>query len=180
MARIACPGCKKLYSVPDTAAGQAATCKACGKKFRIGNARPKAAAKLSAKEASPTKSIPSKQPQPAATSLPDLNADDGFWDDEIPEPTTSVVSQPFPTPISQAESPNKSSKTKPKKKKKMAIRWGFDWGKVGGGLLTFLVASGITLGLMEATGRIYFWPAGVAVVGLFTALSGLMGEEGVW
>jgi hypothetical protein len=69
---------------------------------------------------------------------------------------------------------------KKKRKKFRGIKWGFDWGKVGGGGLTFLIAGGITLALVVTTGRLYFWPAGIAVVGLFTCLSGLMGEEGIW
>jgi hypothetical protein len=61
----------------------------------------------------------------------------------------------------------------------MGFRWGFQWGKVGSGAVMFLIGGGITLvGLLG--GRLIIWPAALAVVGLFTMLSGLIGEEGVW
>ncbi len=62
---------------------------------------------------------------------------------------------------------------------KKKVRWGFQWGKVGTGLVMLLVGGGISLGLWQ-TGIISFWAIGAAVVGLFTTLSGLIGEEGVW
>lgn len=58
-------------------------------------------------------------------------------------------------------------------------RWGFQWGKVGSGAVMLLIGGGISLALWEA-GYINFWAAGLAVVGLLTMLSGLIGEEGVW
>src|SRR5215469_9769257 len=67
----------------------------------------------------------------------------------------------------------------PMAKKKKGVRWGFDWGKVATGGLMLLVGGGITLvGLLF--GRIIIWPAILAVVGLFTMINGLMGEEGIW
>ncbi len=60
------------------------------------------------------------------------------------------------------------------------FRWGFQWWKVASGGLAFLLGGGITLVGCCLTGRIFFWPLGIAVVGLFTMLSGLMGEEGIW
>ena len=177
MARIACPGCSKQYNVPDSAAGQTATCKACGKKFRINKVTKKSTAKQAKQQPSQAKRAPAEIQQPAMVSLPEVKADDDFWDDDIPEPTTSVVKEPIPAQTSRNSSPSKPTKPKPKKKKK-EIRWGFDWGKVGGGLGTFLVAGGITLALMETTGRIYFWPAGVAIVGLFTRVIRFDGRRG--
>jgi hypothetical protein len=60
------------------------------------------------------------------------------------------------------------------------FRWGFQWGKVGSGALMLLVGGGITSAGWLAAGRISLWAAGLAIVGLFTMLSGLTGEEGVW
>ncbi len=63
--------------------------------------------------------------------------------------------------------------------KKGGFRWGFQWGKVATGGLMFLVGGGIALAGWFA-GVLIVWAAVVAVVGLFTMLSGLMGEEGIW
>jgi hypothetical protein len=63
--------------------------------------------------------------------------------------------------------------------KKKGFRWGFQWGKVGSGAVMLLVGGGISLALWQ-TGTISFWLIGLAVVGAFTMLSGLMGEEGIW
>lgn len=64
--------------------------------------------------------------------------------------------------------------------KKRRVRWGFQWGKVASGGLMLLVFGGITLAAWLATGWINLWLVGLAVVGFFTMLSGLMGEEGIW
>jgi hypothetical protein len=61
----------------------------------------------------------------------------------------------------------------------MGIRWGFQWGKVGSGALMLLVGGGILLASL-CFGHISTWGAITATVGLFTMLSGLMGEEGIW
>ena len=65
---------------------------------------------------------------------------------------------------------------KKRAKKESSFQWGFDGGKFIGGLLTFLIAGGITVALVMTTGYLYFWPAGIAIAGLFSALSGLMGD----
>jgi hypothetical protein len=188
MPTIACPGCGKQYKVQASAAGQVAKC-GCGKRFRLAaaplsapatvtaSAAPAAAVKI--KTAVATKATPPKSP---ATT-----ANDDFWDEALKEET---VARPVTTPTPVATAPSARTPTagsKPqaavpskKKKKRKAIRWGFDWGKVAGGALTFLIAGGITVGLVVTTGYLYFWPAGIAIVGFFTMLSGLMGEEGVW
>ena len=87
--------------------------------------------------------------------------------------------------ISKSAGPNTAKSladAKPKKKRKKSAgpRWGFDWGKVAGGLVAFLAFGGITAAMFMSTGRISIYLAGCAVVGLFTALNGLMGEEGIW
>jgi hypothetical protein len=64
-------------------------------------------------------------------------------------------------------------------KKKKPFRWGFQWGKVASGGVMFLIGGGISLALW-AGGVVSLWPVGLAAVGLFTMLSGLMGDEGVW
>lgn len=61
----------------------------------------------------------------------------------------------------------------------MGVRWGFQWGKVGAGAVMLLVGGGISL-VLWAGHVISFWAVGTAVVGLFTMLNGLMGEDGVW
>ena len=63
--------------------------------------------------------------------------------------------------------------------KKGGFRWGFEWGKVGSGALMLLAGGGIAFAGWLA-GVISVWALGLAVVGLITMLSGLMGEEGVW
>lgn len=62
----------------------------------------------------------------------------------------------------------------------MGFRWGFQWWKVGSGAAMFLIGGGITLAILIGTGRLFFWPATIAVIGLFTMISGLIGEESVW
>jgi hypothetical protein len=62
----------------------------------------------------------------------------------------------------------------------MGFRWGFQWGKVAAGGGMFLIGGGISLVLWLAADTISMYAAGLAVVGLFTMLSGLMGEEGIW
>ncbi len=64
-------------------------------------------------------------------------------------------------------------------KKKGGFRWGFKWGQVGSGGLMFLGGGGVAL-VAYLGGVIWFWPIGIAIVGLFIMLGGLMGEEGVW
>jgi len=198
MPTIACPGCGKKYSVPAAAAGQVAKC-ACGKQFRLSAVKRPIAAVSTAGVSSIAPSPPSTaktsaaatavapaavRPRPAAT--PAKKAPDDFWDDALREEQSAKVIPTAPRPEPAATSlspPTAQPDGDPKKKKKKkgnGVRWGADWGKVGGGLLTFLIAGGITTGLIFTTGRIFFWPAGIAIVGLFTALSGLMGEEGIW
>jgi len=63
--------------------------------------------------------------------------------------------------------------------KKPGVRWGFQWGKVGSGLVMLLAGAGISFALWQ-DGRINLWACGLAVVGLFTMINGLMGEEGIW
>jgi hypothetical protein len=60
------------------------------------------------------------------------------------------------------------------------VRWGADWGKVGVGLATFVLAGGLDLFLVMSAGRLNIWLAVVAVGGLITCINGLMGEEGIW
>ena len=60
------------------------------------------------------------------------------------------------------------------------MKWGFQWGKVGSGAVLFLIGAVISLVLFFGAGRVNLWAAGAMVVGFFTMLSGLIGEEGVW
>lgn len=85
-----------------------------------------------------------------------------------------------PIPAAKPYSYFEEAKEENRAAKKKRVIWGADWAKVGGGAMTFLVAGGITVGLVITTGYLYFWPAGIAVAGLLTCLSGLIGEEGVW
>lgn len=60
------------------------------------------------------------------------------------------------------------------------MKWGFQWGKMFSGGATFLVAGGFTLAFLLATGRLLLATTGIAVIGFFVMLPGLMGEEGIW
>jgi hypothetical protein len=191
MPTVTCPGCQKQYKLPDTAAGQVASCK-CGKKFRIAAPAPAAAA-TKASTASATAVAPKSpaavaSPPKPAPAIQKTTPTDDFWDKALSEPV-AVEAPPWPKPApaigsrSYTAPPDrrrrpadevKKQKTKPK------VRWGFDWGKVGAGLLTFLIAGGIDLFLVMSVGRLNIWLAVVAVGGLITCLNGLMGEEGVW
>jgi len=191
----ACPGCGKQYKLPAaTAAGQVAKCTACGKRFRLGPARvPVASAKAKQPQtkSAPTSRLPSSPPKSRrADPVAAVAASDAFWDDVLGDESTAkptASANPAPamhaaaSPVSKPTSPHQQpSEGKPKKRKKKKIRWGFQWEKVIGGGVTFLIAGGITIGLIISTGYLFYWPAGVAVVGFFTMLSGLMGEEGIW
>jgi hypothetical protein len=176
MPTVTCPGCQKQYKLPDTAAGQVASCK-CGKRFRVGGAAP-----VAASTEAPSAPQTSAKPDVAKAAAPTQG--DDFWDKALSEPVKmEAPPPPKPAPkIGAATAPpdrrRKSEwdfeETTPK------VRWGFDWGKVAAGGLTFLIAGSITVGLVITTGYLYFWPAGIAIVGLFTMLTGLMGEEGIW
>lgn len=63
--------------------------------------------------------------------------------------------------------------------KKKGFRWGFDWTKVASGAGMFLIGGGVTLAGWFA-GWISTWAVILAIVGFFTMLNGLMGEDGVW
>ncbi len=62
----------------------------------------------------------------------------------------------------------------------MRYRWGFQWGKVATGASMFFVGGGISLALWLGAHMVNHWAAGIAIVGFFTMLSGLVGEEGIW
>jgi hypothetical protein len=157
---------------------------------------PSAKATPSPKAVSSAKAAPSPKAAPAAVkreSKPAADRSDDFWDDTLgkgvsaelaPPPRANVASQSAAaSDASRGAAPAKSDAPKKKKKKRKessGVRWGFDWGKVAGGLVAFLVFGGITAAIAMSTGRIVIYTAGAAIVGLFTMLSGLMGEEGIW
>jgi hypothetical protein len=198
---IACPGCGKQYKVADTVAGQVAKC-ACGKRFRLGSSPVAAAASAPTKSpaavpTAPTKAVAaSTQAKRAPVKAPaSVSANDDFWDDALaiadapkqapttatPATSTSTAKNLSGTAVPAAPKSNSTDQTKKKKRKKTGgVRWGFDWGKVVGGLGTFLIFGGITAAMAMTTGRISIYLAALAVVGLFTMLNGLMGEEGIW
>ena len=111
MPSINCPGCKKQYTVPVTAAGQTATCKACGKRFRLG-----------AVEAKPKKVGAAA---PAARPEPQPAPDDAFWDeaisDDVAVEAPTQVARPDYSELKQAAVVEIEAQRKPKK------RWGFQW-----------------------------------------------------
>jgi hypothetical protein len=214
MPAVTCPGCQKKYNLPESAAGQVASCK-CGKRFRVGGASapaaasqtPAAAKALAAGKSAPaaarpqsavatagasakaaTAAAPAAKPSAAAAPVKSLapsapSKKDNFWDDALPAPARPAPAAAKPAAkvgAAAAALPDRRKRPDAPPPKQKKVRWGFDWGKVGGGLLTLVVAGGITAALLFSTGRIYLWPAIIAVGGLFTALSGLMGEEGVW
>lgn len=194
MPTVICPGCQKQYNLPAMAAGQTANCK-CGKRFRVDAGAPSSTTTSTAappqRSAKPVGATASK-PQPvaakpeAAVARPAkvVAAKDDFWDAALNEPVKAPppVVAPAPRIGSAAHTalPDKRRRPADEVKPKKKVAWGADWAKVGGGLTTFLIAGGITAGLLFTTGRLFFWPAGIAVVGLFTCLSGLIGEEGIW
>ena len=57
--------------------------------------------------------------------------------------------------------------------------WGFKWPQVIAGLGMLAVGGGVGL-VGWLSGYIVVWAVVTAVIGLFTLLSGLIGEEGVW
>jgi hypothetical protein len=192
---IACPGCGKKYNLSESAAGQVATCK-CGKRFKVGAAAPKAAsahaaapskssaAAAAVKALSKSKPVAVAKTAHAAKAAPAASAaaivaDDDFWDEGLKTVTVAKEPEPPPPALKTVEkSAAASGKKKPKAEKR--VRWGFDWGRVVGGGLSFLLFGGLSALLFMTTGRIKLLLIIPAVGGLFTALSGLMGEEGIW
>jgi hypothetical protein len=185
MPSVTCPGCQKQYKLPDTAVGQVANCK-CGKRFRVGGGVASAAVAAGTSASAKAGAVAAAKPQPAAAVPAKSSAkDDDFWDKALSEPVKSlepVAPKPVAVIGSHAHTalPDRRRRPEVEAADQPKVRWGFDWGKVGGGLATFLIAGGITIGLLVATDRLYIWPAVVAGGGLITCLSGLMGEEGVW
>jgi len=194
---IACPGCGEQYKLPATAAGQVAKC-ACGKRFRLGPARATkpSASPVSSKPKTASAAPAASRPKPRRTDpVEAVAASDAFWVDVLGEesaakpvaasaPAASGESTPavrVPNQVAKPAVPQRENRLKkPQKRKEKKVRWGFQWEKVVGGGVTFLIAGGITLVGILATGYISLWIVGIAVVGLFTMLSGLMGEEGIW
>lgn len=187
MPQVACPGCQKTYKVPDGTSA-VATCKACGKKFRIGaKTTPKkatTAAKVAAKSTSPTKRkspAKPKPPQPVVAAAAKPAANDSFWDDaldesfEVEAPANETVNPMATAALAAAE----AKANKPVKK----VRWGFQWEKFFAGLAAFVLGGGAAAFLIITTGRINRLTLALVVVafgGVFTMISGLMGEEGIW
>jgi len=205
---IACPGCGKKYNLPESAAGQVAACK-CGKRFKVGATASKAvpAPSVAVKSpatgvrktstAAPAKAVSKPQSVAVAKSKPVAAAktatvakaapaaaiaaaNDDFWDEAVtvakePEPRPSALPKPSSNPV------DKAAKKKPAKEKR--VRWGFDWGKVAVGLVSFVFFGGLAILLVMSTGRFSrstVYLAVPAIGGLITALSGLMGEDGIW
>jgi len=196
---IACPGCGKQYKVADSAAGQVAKC-ACGKRFRLGSSPVPAASSAPTKSTAVVSTAPVKaaaastQPKRAPVKAAASTANDDFWDDALaiadapkqapattkPATSTSTAKSLSGFPVPAAPKSESTEQPKKKRKKSGGVRWGFDWGKVVGGLGTFLIFGGITAAMAMTTGRISLYLAALAVVGVFTMLNGLMGEEGIW
>jgi hypothetical protein len=121
-------------------------------------------------------------------------ADDDFWDEALREevsalpvatkPAPATATLPAAAPASATALKSETDKAAPKKKRKkgIGIKWGFDWGKFVTGLAAFLVFGGLAVALFLAGGRIkgVIYLAIPAMGGLFTAINGLMGEEGIW
>jgi hypothetical protein len=192
---IACPGCGKQYKVAATAAGQVAKC-ACGKRFRLSAAHDKSSA---AKAATATPNLASASTTSKSVSRAAPAPADDFWDDAIsiadkpaPAATTSgpsgsaVHSSMIKSGGPAVQNPSKDKADpapKQKRKKSKGIRWGFDWGKVAVGLASFVIFGGLAVALVMSSGRVSrgtMYLALPAIAGLFTAINGLMGEEGIW
>ena len=198
---VQCPSCDKKYKLPETAIGKTANC-ACGNRFKVSGGSATAVAAVSGSHPTrPARSSSSRPPRPAgsntalaaapvvapplpiqgkSTKAPPAAAvapNDDFWEDALKEPVR--VAEPV-TPAKPVSYSYFEEAKEEKRQKSKRVVWGADWGKVGGGLLTFLIAGGITVGLVVTTGYLYFWPAIVAVGGLLTCFSGLIGKDGVW
>lgn len=158
MAKVSCPGCEKSYTVPDGTTGSA-TCKACGTRFRISK---RAAKKVTA---------PTPDPTPV---------DDNFsWDEALDEEfqvEAPAETEPPSNPIVEEALARAAADIEPDEKK---VRWGFQWERVAGGALMFLGAAAALL-VLPPMRRITMMLVAAAIVGFFTMLSGLMGEEGIW
>lgn len=194
MHKIACPGCQKQYQLPETAVGKTATCKKCGKKFRIGKPKQAVAASpqpVAAKTKSPAK--PKSQPAAKPTTPVAASGGDSFWDDTLTsEASTLTATSPVAAPTSTASGglstrstaslpPTKAEPNKKKKKKKKKkVRWGFDWGKAGLGAGMLIVGGGMAYLSWTSRGRIGRGSIGLIIAGLVMMINGLMGEEGIW
>jgi len=209
MPQVACPGCEKTYKVPEGTIA-VATCKACGKKFRIGAKSPTSLepgnletgnletgnletgkAKSSKANLGGSKLTQSKRPPAPSRTAEGATPEpsDSFWDEALDENVDQYRDDRFEVEAPAAEPVNhmaasaiataEAQANKPQKK----VRWGFQWGKFFGGLAIFLLAGGAAALLIVSTGRIRRGTAALAMVGfggLFTMISGLMGEEGIW
>jgi hypothetical protein len=147
------------------------------------------ATKVAAVKTAPNVAGASARSAAVASRSSALAADDDFWNEGLKP--AAKLKEPEAVPVSAAASglvtksafgalPANSAEPKKKKKAKKRVAWGFDWGKVVGGLASFVLFGGITAALAMSTGRISIYLAFLAVAGLFTALTGLMGEEGIW
>lgn len=206
---IACPGCGKQYNLPASAAGQVATCK-CGKRFRLGGGSSGSTSAKSSKVPSaaskPGVTKSSKPSVVAAASKPKVQEapgpaqlDDDFWNDALgssepvkeavgaasksagtgPSPSMGVNQLASTSSYSSASKPAEPPKKK-KKKSSSGVSWGADWGKFFGGLLVFLICAGLEYALFTSSGRISIYLVVAGVGGLFTAINGLMGADGIW
>lgn len=200
MPTIACPGCGRQYKLPANAAGQVAKC-ACGKRFKLGAPSPAPTSARSSTSSTaavvrqstpqaPLKSQPANRasnPKPAASQssakTSSLETDDDFWNEGLKKAAPSPQPSGNPTHSTGSMIPSPTGRVAaipaPKKRKKNSenrFHWGLDLGKVAGGLLTFVVAGGFFLLLLTTANRIHPYSAIIAVMGLFTALSGLMGD----
>ena len=131
-----------------------------GSKFQVGS---KASQRPGTKVSARASSSP-------ATRTPE--SDNAFWDEAVVSNkaaatpggsgTRSVHSDSGFSPNSTSsynpdrDKASNAKKPKKKKKKRGGVKWGADWGKVGGVLATFLIAGAITLGLLVTLGRIFF------------------------
>ena len=168
MPKIGCPACRKIYELPGSALGKVATCK-CGKSFRVVQRASSGNAEVA------TQDVVGAEP-PSASAAPD----DSFWDDALDE--SMEVEAPAVEPVNrmarEALEAAEAEANKPAEK----VRWGFQWEKFASGLgVMFLAGAGalavfVSLGSIRLTAVLLV----VAFGGLFTAISGLMGEEGIW
>ena len=181
MPKIACPSCKKQYQVPSLAAGKSATCKSCGKKFRLGS---KPATTKPAKPAA-------KAPKPSARATAPLK--------RANRPTQETAAAEATTPKPKRKFKKKSDKPQPAMdgvSKKLAAaeaelaestgrkaKWGFQWEKVALGLGTAVLAGGGAVALITLTHRLNRLTITLIVIAfgdVFTMINGLMGDEGIW
>jgi hypothetical protein len=141
---------------------------------------------VAARQAAVVKQAAAPNAKPAANPVIAGNKlDDDFWNEGLKEPLPKTVAAPIATPAPKAAvagagrpaAPTTTTKKKRKRKEEgEGFRWGADWGKAAGGLGMFVIFGGLSVAEIMYWDRIHIYFPVLAIGGLFTALSGMMGD----